>query len=718
MRAALRRPAGDTAEAQGRDAADLVDITEAAARRQPSVLLFEDAHWADPTTLEVLDLLIDRVRTIPLLVVLTHRPEFQSRWSQQGHVGALNLSKLTRTQSTAMVSALAGGKALPEALLEQILTRTDGVPLFVEELTKSILEAGELTEAGDRYEYRGSARVVTIPATLRDALMARLDRFMPVKEIAQIGAAIGREFSYELIAAVAPMPQVQLDDALVQLSASGLAFRRGTPPDAIYTFKHALVQDAAYDALLKSRRQELHAKIARVIEQRFQSIKTTEPEVLAHHLTAAGLVEAAIPLWQAAGELALKRTALTEAISHLNQEVELVSTLPRSSQRDASELGLRSLLGTAWRALKGPGAPEVWTSLHPALTLAKSLRRQDALVSILGGLASNLWAQGRIAEALPWAEEMLDIAKATGDPDLLIRGHALACTCYCGAGEFTKVLEHADKALELYDDEKHRHLANILGTDPKTLASIYASVSTWMLGYPDRALRLNDEKDAHARRRGHPFELGFALTWGAHLFDHRFTHEDLRKRAEEGERLGRENGLPILRAIALLLIGLALIREGKPAEGIAPLRALATRSEAAGSRNPTWRAFLAEATALTGDLDNALHLIDEQIAQIERPGWEERQHYAEILRLKGWMLSLKGDLEGAEQNFLASLDWARHQQAKSWELRTSTSLARLWQSQGKRQDAYELLAPVYDWFTEGFDTRDLQEAKSLLAELG
>ena len=359
----------------------LVDLTEAAARQQPSVMLFEDAHWADPTTLEVLDLLIDRVKTVPLLVVLTHRPEFQSRWSEQGHVGALNLSKLTRAQSAAMVSALAGGKALPAALLEQILTRTDGVPLFVEELTKSILESGELKEAGDHYEYAGSARAVTIPATLRDSLMARLDRFMPVKEIAQIGAAIGREFSYELIAAVAPMPQAQLDDALARLSESGLAFRRGTPPDAVYTFKHALVQDAAYDSLLKSRRQELHAKIARVIEQRFPNIKTTEPEVLAHHLTAAGLAEAAIPLWQAAGELALKRMALTEAISHLNQGLELVSTLPRSSQRDASELGLRSRLGTAWLALKGWAAPEVWTSLHPALALAKSLERHDALAA-------------------------------------------------------------------------------------------------------------------------------------------------------------------------------------------------------------------------------------------------------------------------------------------------------------------------------------------------
>ena len=697
----------------------LVDITEAAARQQPSVTLFEDAHWADPTTLEVLDLLIDRVKTVPLLVVLTHRPEFQSRWSGQGHVGALNLSKLTRAQSAAMVSTVAGGKALPAALLEQILTRTDGVPLFVEELAKSILESGELTEAGDHYEYAGSARAVTIPATLRDSLMARLDRFMPVKEIAQIGAAIGREFSYELIAAVAPMPQTQLDKSLAQLSASGLAFRRGTPPDAIYTFKHALVQDAAYDSLLKSRRRELHAKIAREIEHRFPNIKTTEPEVLALHLTVAGLTEAAIPLRQAAGGLALKRMALTEAISQYNQGLELVSSLPRSSQRDASELELRSLLGTAWMALKGWPAPEVWTSLHPALALAKSLERYDALAPILAGLFGTVLTQGRVAEALPWAQEMLDLAEVTGDADLLIAAHASACEGHFWAGELTKAVEHADNVLDRYDDETHRHLADILNQDPKTSAGIFASICTWMLGYPDRALRLNDGTHAHARQRGHPFDFGWALSMGALEPNHRCKLEELLKRAEECERLGRENSLPLLEGMAPMSYGLALIQKGKSAEGIGPLKAGMAFWDASGGKNftPTLKTFLAEAMALTGDLDNALVLIDQVIAQVERPGWEERLRYAETLRLKGWMLSLKGDLDGAERNFLASLDWARRQQAKMWELRTSTSLARLWQSQGKRQDAYELLAPVYGWFTEGFDTKDLQDAKTLLDEL-
>ncbi len=699
----------------------LVDITEAAARRQPTVMLFEDAHWADPTTLEVLDLLIDRVKTVPLLVVLTHRPEFQSRWSEHGHVVALNLSKLTRTQSAAIVSALTGGKALPEALLEQILTRTDGVPLFVEELTKSILESGELTEAGDHYEYGGAARAVTIPATLRDSLMARLDRFMPVKEIAQIGAAIGREFSYELITAVAPMPQAQIDDALLQLSASGLAFRRGTPPDAVYTFKHALVQDAAYDSLLKRRRQELHGKIARVIEARFPTIKTTEPEVLAHHLTAAGLAAAAIPLWQAAGELALKRMALTEAIAHLNQGLELVSTLPQSSGRDVNELELRTRLGTAWLLLRGWYAQEVWDSLYPALHLAKSLKRNDALAPILLGLTTHVLTQGRVAEAVPWAEAMLDIAQTTGDADLLIAGHGVACCCYCFAGEFAKAVEHADQVLDLYDEESHRHLADLLGNDPKTMAGIWGSISTWVLGYPDRAAWLNDEKDAHARRLGNLFDLGWALILGAHEYNHRDDVEGLFRRAEECERLGRENSLPFLSEVmAPTGYGQALLQGGSSAaEAIPFLRnSHAAYESAAGKvRVPVTKGLLAEASALVGDLDNALCLLNEAIDQIERPGWEERFFYAETLRLKGWVLSLKGDLEGAERNFLASLDWARRQQAKSWELRTSISLARLWQGQGKRQDAHDLLAPVYAWFTEGFDTKDLQDAQLLLAEL-
>jgi class 3 adenylate cyclase/tetratricopeptide (TPR) repeat protein len=699
----------------------LVAIVEAAARQQPTAMLYEDLHWADPTSLEALDLLIDRVRSIPLLIVLTHRPEFQPKWGSHGHVTALNLSKLTRAQSGAIVSKLASGKALPANLLEQILAKADGVPLYVEELTKAILESGELKDAGDHYDYAGAARSVTIPATLRDSLMARLDRFMPVKEIAQIGAAIGREFSYELIEAVAPRTKSELDSALQQLTDSGLAFRRGMPPDAVYTFKHALVQDAAYDSLLKSRRQVLHAKIARVLEEHFPATRDTEPELLAHHLTAAGQAEAAIDYWQKAGKLALKRLAVNEAISHLNHGMELIGTLPQSPERDEKELDLRTVLGTAWLALKGWSAPEVWSSFHPALGLAKSLGRHEAIAPIYHGLWVSVQNQGRAAEALDRVvNEMLATAEASGDLDLLIVGHRAACVTYFSLGHFNQSREHGDRALARYSDEKHRHLADRMNTDPKTSVGAFVSLGAWMLGYPERAVQVSDANDAHARRRGHPFDLGWALTVGSGLWDHRREPEAVLARVEEAERLGRAHNLPLIsEAMAQVFKGLAWLRAGRLAEGIPQLRGAMERwnPHGGGFWMPYFRATLAEGLALSGDLDGGLSLIEESLAQIARPGWEERSHLAEVLRLKGWMLQQQGKLAAAEENYLASCEVACEQQAKSWELRTSTSLARLLQSQGKRKEALDLLKPVYDWFTEGFDTKDLKEAKALLAEL-
>jgi class 3 adenylate cyclase/tetratricopeptide (TPR) repeat protein len=698
----------------------LVDLTEAAARKQPTVMLYEDAHWADPTSLEAMDLLVDRVRNMPLLIVLTHRPEFQPKWGSHGHVTALNLSKLTRAQSSAIISKLTSAKALPAELLERILVKTDGVPLYVEELTKAILESGELKDAGDHYNYAGAAGSMTIPATLRDSLTARLDRSPAAKEIAQIGAVIGREFSYELIAAVAPHTQTELDSALNQLTESGLAFRRGAPREANYTFKHALVQDAAYDSLLKTRRQTLHAKIARVLEEHFPAAKDTEPELLAHHLTAAGQAEAAIGYWQKAGELALKRLALKEAITHLNQGMELIGTLPQSPERDASELDLRTPLGTAWLALKGWAAPEVWTSLHPALGLAKFLDRHEALVSIYYGLCSNVVVQGRVAESLSWVNEMLATAEASGDPDLLIVGHRLACASYYFRGDLTQSRAHGDRVLALYSEEKHRHIADLTNLDPKSGVGIYASLGTWMLGYPDRAVQVSDAKDAHARRRGHPFDLGYALTFGGEVWALRCEPEPLLARVEEAERLGRAHSLPFISEVqAQICKGIAWLRTGRLAEGIPHLRGAMEKWNANGAelRIPYLRAVLAEGLALSGDLEGGLSLIEDSLTQIARLGWEERSHFAEVLRLKGWMLQQQGKLDAAEENYLASLDVAREQQAKSWELRTSTSLARLWQSQGKRKEAHDLLAPVYNWFTEGFDTKDLIEAKALLEEL-
>jgi hypothetical protein len=330
------------------------------------------------------------------------------------------------------------------------------------------------------------------PADLARRADGALDRFAPVKEIAQIGAAIGREFSWELIAAVAPHSEPELDQALVQLTASGLAFQQGAPPDAIYTLKHALVKDAAYDSLLRSRRQQLHGKIARVIEERLPQIEATEPELLAHHYTEAKLPDRAIPLWRKAGSLALNRSALVEAIAHLNKGMDLVAVLPPSAERDGSELDLRTLLGTAWIALKRWAAQEVWDSLHPALALANSLRRNDALVGILWGLFIHVMCRGRVAESLRWVARMQEAAETYNDPDLLIIGHEAAVTAYGWLGNPIKIREHADRLLALYGGERDARLVDILNHDPKTMSLVFSAVATWMLGYPEQALRVSD----------------------------------------------------------------------------------------------------------------------------------------------------------------------------------------------------------------------------------
>jgi tetratricopeptide (TPR) repeat protein len=443
------------------------------------------------------------------------------------------------------------------------------------------------------------------------------------------------------------------------------------------------------------------------------------PEVLAHHYTQANQLSRAIPLWQAAGQRALARTALAESISHFNKGLDSVATLPESTERDALELALRVPLGTAWLALGGWPTAEVWSSLYPALPLAKSLKRNDALLPILWGLMMNVMTRGRVTESFRWVKEMLDAANSTGDPDLLVVGHELAGVYNFFSGRLVETLEEQKQVAALYHDSMHRHLVDQLNHDPKTLTGVYAAVSTWMLGYPDQAVRMQEETIIHAQKLGHPFDLGFAMWLATDVFDCRCEPARLRKLAEACDQLGRENSLPVLTAIlAGTANGVALVREGNAVEGARAIEASVSVWTASGGElhSSYANAVKAEALAQSGDLDGALQLIENQIEQVERPGWKEFVFYAEMLRLKGWIHSLRNEVEEAERNYLASLDWAREQQAKSWELRTSISLARLWQGLGQRQQAYEMVAPIYDWFTEGFDTKDLQDAKRLLDE--
>ena len=696
----------------------LIEQIEALAPLNPVLMIFEDAHWADPTSLEALGQAVNRIANRRVLLIVTFRPEFDAPWIGHPHVTALTINRLGQREVSAMIDRVVGNKWLAESVREDIIERTDGIPLFVEELTKAVLEA-----ESHRAEHAIAvvpSPALEVPASLHASLMARLDRLGPAKEVAQIGAAIGREFSYELIAAVAPGPKAVLKHALERLTASGLAFRRGTPAEATYSFKHALVQDAAYDSLLKSKRQELHAKIARAIEERFPNIKATQPEVLAHHYTRAGLFKQGAAYWLEAGQKALSRMALTEAVAHLEAGLGVIGNLPASEARDRSELECRVLLSTAWAAYRGWPAPQLAEVLKPALPLARAARQPKLLAPTLWGLWVQLMSVGPVAESLVWAEELLSAGEDLADEELLLVGHMAVMVTNFWLGNPLVVERHARAIMERYVQERHGQIVKSVNHDPKTLAGIYLPLVLWMLGYPDRAVAIVHERDSHARRIGHPFDSGFVLTLGAWIFHYRREPEKQYACNKAIQKLARDSGLPFLSEVLapFLSTGISLAQMGRLSEGIEHMQTGIRLWESAGARpQPYIRSRLGEALALSGDVEGGLSHVDAMLEQISRPGWQERGHLAEILRLKGWMLSLKGDFAGAEKNYLASLDWAREQQAKSWELRTATSLARLWQAQRKRKEAYDLLAPVYSWFTEGFDTKDLIESKALIAEL-
>jgi predicted ATPase len=703
----------------------LVDLTEAAARKQPSVMLYEDLHWADPTTLEVADLLIDRVKTIPLLIVLTHRPEFENRWADHGHVSALNLSKITRAQSTAMVSKVAGGKALPENLLEQILIKTDGVPLFVEELTKSILESGELTEEGDRYDYAGTSHTVTIPATLRDSLMARLDRDMPVKEIAQIGAAIGREFSYELIAAVAPLSHAQLDKTLSQLTDSGLAFRRGTPPEASYTFKHALMRDAAYDSLLKTRRQELHARIAKEIEARFSQTKYAEPEVLAHHNEEAGLYLQAIGHWLHAGQRATSRSAYLESTRQLQRGLALIESLEQTPQRDHAELRLRVALGSPLIAVTALSyaSPEVGDNFDKAAVLCDRVEDPELLFPAFYGQWVNHHSSGRHRKARPISDRLLQLANQHDDRVGKLTGYRLKGVLDTMAGKLVEARDSLEKAMSLYDATTDQDLKFVYGQDPRSAALAYQAFVLSLLGYPKQALDAENQAMAWAEKTGHKYTRAYVLNWaGCNASLVRGDTERLAARANELANLAKAEGFKIWLDLSRFLLVYARL---EAAEGELDVDRFLEDNRSAlwphrriefMMTTPFYSVLSAVALVKPEARSSALTRIDESMRAAVNAGelWAE----PEMLRGRGCLLLQFGGREHeAEVDFERSLKIARSQGAKTWELRTSNSLARLWQSQGKGKEALELLKPVYDWFTEGFDTKDLKEAKVLLDEL-
>jgi class 3 adenylate cyclase/predicted ATPase len=688
---------------------------EGLAARQPVLMLFEDIHWSDPTTQESLDLLIDPVATLRVLVIITFRPEFSPSWVGRPHVSLLSLSRLPPRQRAEMITHVTGGKLLPKEIADQITDRTDGVPLFIEELTKAVVESGLLVQSGDRYVATGLVTPLAIPTSLQASLLARLDRLSPTRDVAQIAAALGRQFSHELISAVAAMPREQLDDALTQLVQAELIFRRGTPPDAEYTFKHALVQDAAYGTLLRSRRQQLHARIAATLEEHFPEIVVAQPALLARHCAEAGLSEKAVVYWQKAGRQALARSAPIEAAVQLRKGLALLSGLPDGPWRRQQELDLQMALTPALVATKGYSAPDVGETIARARALAEEIDRPEYLVPLLHGQWVFHVVRSEHKLALSLAERIEKIGEARNDVAAQLRGRRANGVTRVWLGELVAARALLERCYGLADPA-HRGAGGGVIDDPYATMLAYLAVTLACLGYTDQArLRLN-EALSEARRLRHAQTLALVLT-AANWVGSITRWPEMRRHNEELLPLSTEHGFSFYLACATACHGASLTALGQAQEGLSLLTQglEALRATGTVAFTPLFLMWLAEAYAMVGQPVDGLNCLAEAARIIETT--EERNSEAELHRLRGDLLNATGDPSAAERNYHQALAVAKRQSAKLLELRASISLARLWCKQGKRTEARDLLAPIYSWFTEGFDTLDLKEAKALLDEL-
>jgi predicted ATPase len=696
----------------------LLTILLRIAAQQPVLLVMEDLHWVDPSTLELLSLLVDQGPTARILAVFTCRPDFSPPWTGRSHLTQVTLNRLPRWQAAEMTGRVAHGKALPPEVVAQVVAKTDGVPLFVEELTKMVLESGLLREIEGRYELSGPLPPLAIPTTLHDSLMARLDRLATVKAMAQLGATLGREFSYELLQAVAPWDQGTLQQGLHQLVAAEFLYQQGLPPQATYRFKHALIQDAAYQSLLRSSRQQYHQHIAQVLEARFPDNRETQPELLAHHYTEAGLMAQAIPYWQQAGQRALWRSANVEAIEHLTRGLDILKTLPDTPEHAQRELDLQVALGPALMATKGLAALEVEYTYTRARELCHQMGETPQLFPVLMGLCIFHRQRGAFQTACQVGKQCLALAQHVDEPALLLEAHCALGIPLFYLGELALSRFHLEQGNALYDLQQDRSHAFRYGLDPGVNCLLVAW-PLWLLGYPDQALERSREALTLGQELSHPYSLAYALQSAMRL--HRFRREvqAAREQAEALVTLSNQQGFAQWLAGGTMMCGWALTAQGQEGEGMAQMHHGLTAWRAMGIEVglPYWLTMLAEAYGSTGQVEAGRRVLAEALALIDTT--EERWWEAELHRLKGELLlalSMDNAAE-AEACFHQALDVARRQQAKSLELRAAMSLSWLWQQQDKRDEARALLAPVYGWFTEGFDTADLQEAKALLTSL-
>jgi class 3 adenylate cyclase/predicted ATPase len=676
---------------------------EGLARKHPVLMVFEDAHWIDPTSQELLDFIIERVRNLPVLLIVTFRPEFQSVWTGQPQVTMLTLNRLDRHDRSALIAQIAGGTALPDEVVDQIVDRTDGVPLFIEELTKSVLESG--------------VPLVGIPTTLHDSLMARLDRLASVRWVAQIGAAIGREFSYALMRAVSRLPEDELRAAFARLVASELVFQRGTPPDALYTFKHALVQDAAHSSLLRSVRQQLHTQIAAALETDFPEVTENQPELLAQHYAEAGLIEKSVACWGKAGHRSAASSAMAEAAAQFQKGLDQFALLSDTPERRRQELEFSSALGAVLQAVKGHAGSETGQAYARARWLWEQLGFPSEFLHVPYGQSFYHVGRGELDLALRLDEDLLRLSKQRNDSAGLIMAHFSAGRDLMVLGKFASSRSHLEQAVALYDPIAHGSLVHKVAVHPRVAPQVFLGYALFCLGFPDQALERSNAAIAEARSLAHPPSLAASLATASRVLSLVGDNAALEERIEELVAVATEQGFSYWRGSGTIFRGWVRVKNGDLTGGMSLLRTGSAAFRATGTELfvPHYNALLAAAYDMAGQVEEAVTLLDEALQSVEETG--ERWFEPELNRQKGQLLLRQGYVEAAENLYSKALSIAEEQEGKLWELRTAASYARLMRDQGRIGEARELLAPIYAWFTEGFATKDLKDAKALLDEL-
>ena len=684
------------------------------AQEAPVVMLFEDTQWADPSSIELLDRVIERIANLPVLLLVTFRPEFDPPWANLPHVASLALARLGRRETVQLAEQAAGGKPLPDEIIDRIADHADGVPLAVEELTRSVIESGLVRNAAHRWVLGGPLPPFAIPATLRASLAERLDRVATARPVAEIGAAIGRQFSYELVQAVSGASDDELQATLALLVEGGLVHQRGAPPDAVYSFKHALVQDAAKERLLRDARRQLHVQIADALEIRYPELMETQPEVLAQHYAEAGLVEKSVTYWRKAGRRSAGRSAMAEAAMQLQKGLDQLACLPDTPERQRQELEFLSALGAVLTAAQGHGAPAAGRAYARARELWEQLDFPSEFIHIPYGQSRNHLYRSELDLALRTNEDLLRLSRQRNDPAGLVLGHYASGLDLLVAGGFVSSRSHLEEMLALYNPVSHHSPVHQAGFHAQVGSRAYLGNVLFCLGYPDQALAQSTLAIAEARRLAHSPSLAAGLAIGARLLSLTGNDAALNGQADELVALSTEQSFPLWVALGTIYRGWVKVKDCDGAEGISLMRSALTTYRATETEvwMPHFIALLAGACAIARRPEEGLVLLEEALQIAERSG--ERWFAAELNRQKGRLLLCQGYAEAAEELYRKALGIAREQEAKLWELRAAASLAGLRRDQGRRAEARDLLAPVYGWFTEGFDTRDLTEAKALL----